>query len=149
MAQLVDSKQQELTPEDIIAIASINTDSTVDAGTAVQRVAAELQLEDTLFLREGNTLFIIHKSAPRVGWFRALNADTAPNFLDNSVIFIQACYDMGFDTMASTFNDPTLLGIFRYISNNPPNPEMGYEARRKRDGGFYVTVKCGPSRGAK
>lgn len=149
MAQLVDSKQQELTPEDIIAIASINTDSTVDSSTAVQRVAAELQLEDTLFLREGNTLFIIHKSAPRVGWFRALNADTAPNFLDNSVIFIQACYDMGFDTMASTFNDPTLLGIFRYISNNPPNPQMGYEVRRKRDGGFYVTVKCGPSRGAK
>lgn len=148
MAQLVDSTQQELTPEDIIGIASINTDSTVDAGTAVQRVAAELQMPDTLFIRQGNTLFIIHKSAPRVGWFRALNADTANNFLDNSVMFIQACYDMGFDTMASTFTDPTLLGIFRYISNNPPNPQMGYQAQRTRDGGFYVTVKCGPSRGA-
>ena len=148
MAQLVDSTQQELTPEDIIGIASINTDSFVDSSSAVQAVNAELQMPDTLFIRQGNTLFIIHKAAPRIGWFRALNADTANNFLDNSVVFIDACYKMGFDTMASTFTDPTLLGIFRYISNNPPNPEMGYQVQRTNKDGFYVTVKCGPSRGA-
>ena len=147
MVQMVDSTQQELTPEDIICIASINTDSTVDAGTAVQRIAAELQMPDTLFIRQGNTLFIIHKSAPRIGWFRALNADTANNFLDNSVMFTRACYDMGFDTIAMNFTDPTIFGILRYIANNPPNPQMGYQVQRTNGGSFYATIKLGPKRG--
>jgi hypothetical protein len=43
-------------------------------------------MPDTLFLREGNTLFIIHKAKPGVGWFRALNADTARNFLQNGAL---------------------------------------------------------------
>jgi hypothetical protein len=83
-----------------------------------------------------------------VGFFRALNADTARNFLENGREFIAACYKMGFDTMATEFSDPAVLGVFRYISQNPPNPEMGYQVERTEDGGFYVTVACGPDREA-
>jgi hypothetical protein len=61
--------------------------------------------------------------------------------------FIKACYKLGFDTMASTFRDPTILSVFRYISKNPPNPEMGYNVRKTADGGFMATVKTGPARG--
>jgi hypothetical protein len=100
-----------------------------------------------LFIRQGNTLFIIHKAAPGIGWFRALNADTAPNFLANSLEFIKACYKMGFDTMASTFDDPAIISVFRYISKNPPNPDMGYEIEAMDDGSFMGTIKTGPSRG--
>ena len=147
MVQMVDSQQQELSPEDIIAIAAMNTDASVDRDKAIAMINAELQMDDTLFIRQGNTLFIIHKAAPGVGWFRALNADVAPNFLANSIEFMKACYKMGFDTMASTFRDPTILGVFRYISKNPPNPEMGYTVRRTKDGGYLASVKTGPSRG--
>jgi hypothetical protein len=148
MVEMVDSQQEELSVEDIVAIAGMNTDSEYDTRTATAALTAELNMPNTLFLRQGNTLFVIHKAAPRVGYFRALNADTARNFLENGREFIAACYKMGFDTMASEFTDPTVLGVFRYISQNPPNPEMGYEVRREEDGGFYVTVKCGPKRGA-
>jgi hypothetical protein len=148
MAQMVDSQQQELSVEDIIGIAGMNTDSGVTQAQLINMINAELQMEDTLFLRQGNTLFIIHKAKPRVGYFRALNADTAPNFLQNGNEFIKACYKMGFDTMATEFTDPTILSVFRYISNNPPNPNMGYEVQKTSNGGFYVTVQCGPRRGA-
>lgn len=147
MVEMVDSQQEELSPEDIVAIAAMNTDANVDRAKAIAMINAELQIDDTLFIRQGNTLFIIHKAAPGVGWFRALNADTAPNFLANSMEFIKACYKLGFDTMASTFRDPTILSVFRYISKNPPNPEMGYNVRKTADGGFMATVKTGPARG--
>lgn len=147
MVEMVDSQQQELSPEDIVAIAALNTDAGIDRQQAIQMINAELQMEDTLFIRQGNTLFILHKAAPRVGWFRALNADTANNYLENSVEFIRACYKMGFDTVASTFEDPAIIAIFRYISKNPPNPDMGYEIQTMDDGSFMGTIKTGPSRG--
>lgn len=146
MAQMVDSQQEELSAEDIIGIAGMNTDAQVSFGNLMASVTAELNMPNTLFIRQGNTLFIIHKAAPRVGFFRALNADTASNFLQNSRTFIEACYKMGFDTMATSFTDPTVLSVFRYISQNPPNPEMGYQVEKTADGGFYVTVACGPRR---
>ena len=147
MAKMVDSREQELSAEDIVAIAAMNTDAGVDRGKAIAMINAELQIEDTLFIRQGNTLFILHKSAPRIGWFRALNADTAANFLQNGVEFIKAAYKMGFDTVASTFNDPAIIVVFRYISKNPPNPEMGYKLQEMANGSFMATVKTGPSRG--
>ena len=147
MAKMVDSQQEELSAEDIVAIAAMNTDAGVDRAKAIAMINAELQMDDTLFIRQGNTLFIIHKAAPRVGWFRALNADTAANYLKNSTEFIRACYKMGFDTVASTFDDPAIIAIFRYIARNPPNPETGYELEELDDGSFLATVKTGPSRG--
>ena len=148
MAQMVNSQEQELSVEDIIGIAGMNTGADVSYGDLMTAITAELQMPNTLFIRQGNTLFIIHKAAPRVGYFRALNADTANNFLKNSTIFIEACYKMGFDTMVTQFTDPSLLGIFRYISQNPPNEDMGYQVDKTDDGGFQVTVQCGPLRGA-
>jgi hypothetical protein len=100
MVKMVDSREQELSPEDIVAIAAMNTDAGVDRGQAIAMINEELKMDDTLFVRQGNTLFIIHKAEPGVGWFRALNADVAANYLENSVEFIRACYKMGFDTMA-------------------------------------------------
>lgn len=144
--QMVDSKEQELTPEDIIGIAGMNTGADVSYKDLITAVNAELQMPNTLFIRQGNTLFIIHKAASRVGYFRALNADTARNFLDNGMEFIKACYKMGFDTMVTQFDDPALLGVFRYISNNPPNEDMGYRVDETDGGGFQVTVQCGPLR---
>ena len=143
MVQMVDSQQEELSVEDIISIAGMNTDAGMEPERLMKIINAELQMPDTLFLREGNTLFIIHKAKPGVGWFRALNADTAPNFLQNGRTFMLACHKMGFDTMATNFTDPTLLGVFRYVSQNPPVEGMGYQVQKTNNGGFYVTVKTG------
>jgi hypothetical protein len=147
MAQMVDSQQQELSVEDIIGIAGMNTGAEVEPQRLVEMINAELQMPNTLFLREGNTLFIIHKAEPGVGYFRALNADTARNFLENGRTFMLACHKMGFDTMATKFDDPTILSVFRYVSQNPPVEGMGYNVRKTNDGGFYVTVNTGQRAG--
>ena len=147
MAALVDSSQQELSTEEILDIANWSSPDPVETPRYIAMINAELQMPNTLFIRQGNTLFIVHKAAPGVGFFRALNGDVSRNYLANSMDFIKACNKMGFETMATEFSDPSLLNIFRFIARNPPFDGMGYNVRETKDGSYYVTVKTGSSKG--
>lgn len=147
MVQMVDSQERELSVEDIVAIAAMNGDTAIMGGKAMEAINAELQMPNTLFLRQGNTLFIVHKAAPGIAWFRGINADTARNYVQNGKTFIDACYKLGFDTVATKFTDPTLLGLTRAIARNPPREGMGYNVRRTNNGQYFVTVKTGQKRG--
>jgi hypothetical protein len=82
------------------------------------------------------------------GTFRALNADTAANYLESSFQFVTDAYNAGYDGLITDFYDQSILNIFRAISKNPPNPEMGYSAAKLPDGGFRVTLQLGPLRKA-
>lgn len=126
-------------------IAAQETKTPYPASTVYAAMVKEMNLPGTSIFREGNTLFIIHNAEGRTGVFRALNADTARNYLENSYTFIQAAYKMGFDTLASEFEDPTIFNIFKAISRNPPQEGMGYRAEKTKKG-FRVTVKLGPKR---
>lgn len=142
---LTDSKKKELSIDALLMVAAQQTKSPHPAQAVYAAIVKEMNLEGTSTYREGNTLFIMHHAKGRVGIFRALNADTARNYLDNSYIFIKDAYDMGFDTLVSDFKDPTIMNIFKGISRNPPREGMGYSAERIKDG-FRVTVKLGPKR---
>ena len=126
-------------------IAAQETKSKYPASTVYATLVQEMNMEGTSVLRDGNTVFIIHHAKGRTGVFRALNADTARNYLENSYAFIQAAYKMGFDVLVSDFEDPTIFNIFKAISRNPPREEMGYRAERTTKG-YRVTVKLGPKR---
>jgi hypothetical protein len=108
-------------------------------------IVEEMNQYGTSTYRAGNTIFVMHHAKDRVGFFRALNADTARNYLENSYEFIQAAYKMGFDVLVSDFEDPTIMNIFKAISRNPPQEGMGYRAQKKGNG-FRVIVKLGPER---
>jgi hypothetical protein len=142
---LVDSKKKELSREAILMIAAQETKSPYPASTVYAAMVKEMNMPGTSILRDGNTVFIIHVGEGRTGIFRALNADTARNYLESSYAFIQAAYKMGFDTLVSEFEDPTIFNIFKAISRNPPQEGMGYRAERTKKG-FRVTVKLGPKR---
>ena len=142
---LVDSKKKMLSEEAILMIAAQETKSPHPASTVFAAMVKEMNLPGTSLVRDGNTIFVIHVGEGRVGFFRALNADTARNYLESSYAFIQGAYKMGFDTLVSEFEDPTIMNIFKAISRNPPQEGMGYKAERTKRG-FRVTVKLGPKR---
>jgi hypothetical protein len=142
---LVDSKKKELGVEAILMIAAQETKSPHPASTVFAAMVKEMNMPGTSVIRDGNTLFVVHVGDGRVGFFRALNADTARNYLESSYAFIQGAYKMGFDTLVSEFEDPTIMNIFKAISRNPPQEGMGYKAERTKRG-FRVTVKLGPKR---
>ena len=126
-------------------IAAQETKSPHPASALYAAMVKEMNMPGTSLVRDGNTLFVIHVGEGRTGVFRALNADTARNYLENSYAFIQGAYKMGFDVLVSEFEDPTIFNIFKAISRNPPQEGMGYRAERTSKG-FRVTVKLGPKR---
>ena len=142
---LVDSKNKKLGEQAIMMIAAQETKSPHPASAIYAAMVKEMNMPGVSVVREGNTLFIVHVAEGRVGFFRALNADTARNYLESSYAFIQGAYKMGFDTLVSDFEDPTIMNIFKAISRNPPQEGMGYRAERTKKG-FRVTVKLGPKR---
>jgi hypothetical protein len=142
---LVDSNKKKLGEQAILMIAAQETKSPHPASAIYAAMVKEMNMPGVSVVREGNTLFIVHVAEGRVGFFRALNADTARNYLESSYAFIQGAYKMGFDTLVSDFEDPTIMNIFKAISRNPPQEGMGYKAERTKRG-FRVTVKLGPKR---
>jgi len=142
---LTDSKKKELSVESILMIAAQQTKSPYSPQQVYAALVKEMNIEGTSTYRQGNTIFLMHHAKGRIGTFRALNADTARNYLDNSFTFIKDAYEMGFDILVSDFQDPTIMNLFKGISRNPPREGMGYRAERTKNG-FRVTVKLGPAR---
>ena len=145
--KMIDSSQQELTGEQIIEIAAENTNVDRPMEQVKQMLTIELKMPNIWKMRHGNTIFVVHKSKePGYGFFRALNADTAQNFVQNGRVFCDAAYKVGFDVVVTQFSDTSLLGIFKIISRNPVQEGMGYAAQKTKDGGMQVTLVLGPAR---
>lgn len=142
---LTDSKKKELSIDALLMVAAQQTKSPYPAEAVYASLVAEMNMKGTSTFRQGNTLFIMHHAKGRVGIFRALNADTGRNYLENAYMFAQAAYKMGFDTLSCTFKDPTAMNLFKGVFRNPPQEGMGYRAE-KTNNGFRVTVKLGPKR---
>jgi len=83
---------------------------------------------------------------PNDGTFRALNADTAQNFLASGFAFVVDAYKNGFDTLVTEFSDQSLINIFRTVSKNPPNPGMGYNVQMLDNGNYQVGLQLGINR---
>jgi hypothetical protein len=143
---LVDSKEKKLDVEPIIVMAAGETNASEPAANVWAAIVSELNQKGVTLFQEGNTLFIVHHLGPREGSFRALNADVARNYLENSYLFIQAAHRFGYDILHSEFENPTILNIFKAISRNPPMPGMGYTVQETKNG-YKVTLHLGHSRG--
>lgn len=143
---VVDSTQQMLTDRDIALIAAKESGINRSDDDVINLLSIEFSLPNTWKMRNGNTIFVVHKSKqPGYGFFRALNADTARNYLENSKIFISAAYDAGFDFLVTQFEDPSILNIFKAIGRAQPQ-DMGYAVQKTNTGGYQVTVQAGKPR---
>lgn len=151
MAQLVDSNQQKLSMEEIIKIAAQNTKEDYTPEQVMGAIYKELTMGGSLVLQLGNTLFLVHRAPqdPTTAMMRALNADTAQNYLINSEKFAQIAYKQyKIDTIVSEYTDPTLNNIFAYVGRNKPE-NMGYQIDQLSDGKtFRAIAKLGPELGA-
>jgi len=140
---VVDSKQKVLELEDIIKTSLAETKSDYSLPVAYVSVIKELTLPGAFSVRMGNTIFIVHPQKGKVGYvfFRALNADTAKNYIEHSKKFTNQMRDKGYKMMVTQFSDPTILNIFKAIARDKPEG-MGYAVQKSKDGKMYqVTVQ--------
>jgi hypothetical protein len=148
MAEMVDSNQQELPTDQIVKIASENTRSPYEFKQVYLTFVSELGMEGAVIYRFGNTIFIIHRSEsnPEYGMFRALNADTAQNFVENGKKFVDQAVSDGFKGLKTQFSDPSVLNVFKIIGREEQelqNPQMGYTVAKTKDNQIQVTLVLG------
>ena len=139
MTQMVDSKQEELGTDMIVKIAAENSRSPYPFKQVFLFFTAELGMPNARLYKFGNTVFVIHPSEerPEFGIFRALNADIAQNFIQNGKMFVDKAIEDGFTGLQTTFSDPSILNIFKYIGREEQelqNPNMGYTVQKSTDG---------------
>ena len=145
MSQMVDSQQQELGTDLIVKIAAENTRSQYPFEKVFMFFVAEFGMPNARLYKFGNTVFVVHPSEekPSFGVFRALNADVAQNYLDNSKQFIDQAIEDGFTGLQTTFSDPSILNIFQMIAREEQqaqNPSMGYRVLKNADGMIRVNL---------
>lgn len=145
---VVDSRQQMLELGELIKVAAENTKSEYPIEFVYAAFVKEVQMPNSKFYRYGNTVYVVHaaEDSPSDGTFRALNADTAPNFMASGFAFVVDAYKNGFDTLVTEFSDQSLLNIFRNVAKNPPNPGMGYDVQMLDNGNYRVGLQLGTNR---
>jgi hypothetical protein len=148
---LVDSKQKKLSPEEIVKIAAKETGGKYTADQIKASLSAEANQMKALMFREGNTIFVVHQTPahPDIAVFRAINADTIPRYMANSVMFTKAMGLAGFHVMITQFDNASLLNIFKFVKRQAPFKGMGYQVGRAKNGEYVVTVNLGDTKAKK
>jgi len=146
VTSFVDSKKKELSQEEIIKIAVKETGSKHTVEQVKASLSAEAYELGAVMIRQGNTIFVVHqdKSNPTAALFRALNADTIPNYINNCFEFVKAVGMTGFQYLVVEFDDKSLLAIFERVYRKKPFEKMGYAVQQSSKTGRYrVTINLG------
>ena len=140
---MVDSKEKKLDFAQIAAIAMKNTHSNVPNRMAMPAILTEVTQPNTDVKQMGNTVFILHKGKNGQGFFKALNADKARNFVENSKQYVVYAKKMGMNMLVTEFDDPAISTLFHAISKKPPMPGMGFKEYKLKSGGRRIVLNLG------
>jgi hypothetical protein len=144
MIKMADSRKVQLNPAQIIAVALENTDSKYPANVAMPAILTELSQPNSDVKQIGNTLFSLLKGDAGQAFFKAFNADTAPNFVRNSKEYVvYAKNDLGMNLLVTEFDDPAISTLFHVIAKNPPMEGMGFKEYKTSNGGFRIVLNLG------
>ena len=140
---MVDSKEKKLDFAQIAAIAMKNTHSNVPDRLAMPAILTEVTQPNTDVKQMGNTVFILHKGKNGQGFFKALNADKARNFVENSKQYVVYAKKIGMNMLVTEFDDPAISTLFHAISKKPPMPGMGFKEYKLKSGGRRIVLNLG------
>lgn len=144
MSKMVNSKDRVLNSAEIIMIALENTKSKYPPKVAYPAIVAEMSQPNTDIKQLGNTMFILHKADENQAFFKALNADVAPNFLDSSRKYVvYAKKELGLKILVTQFEDPAISTLFHMIAKNPPMPNMGFKEYKLDTGINRIVLNLG------
>ena len=141
-ATTVDSKKEQLSIPEIITQAVYNTPvEGVPPYAAILSIVKEGTLPDTEVKQYGNTVFITHFSKDRdlaVG--RALNIDTANNFIYNGEEYFRDLVEGGTRKFVAQFNQVSFARAFMMFKKKPITTDMRMFMYKTSDGGVQVRI---------
>jgi hypothetical protein len=144
MSKMIDSNKQKLDFAQIAMIALKNTRSQYPIKAAMPAILTEVTQPNTDVKQMGNTVFILHEGEDGQAFFKALNADTPRNFLQNSRKYVvYAKNDLGLDVLVTEFEDKAISTLFHAIAKSPPMPGMGFKEYKTDNGGYRIVLNLG------
>lgn len=141
----VDSKKKDLDVSHIILVwLRNNPDQPHPAPVMLTGILQELSEPNVKTKKFGNTLFEVIMGDGDQAFFKAFNADTGENFVDNSKLFtVWARKVLNLRTLVTEFEDEALEKLFKVISMNPPMPGMGYQVMKTTTGKTRIVLNLG------
>lgn len=147
---ITNSKKEQLGMPEVIAHALANEARAhrlpegVDFQTAILAVTKELTMESAEHKQIGNTVFISHYSDDhKEVYMRALNVDTARNYLENAIAYTKYLASAGVERMVSDFKGEAVLHIFNTIAEDYKDAGWGMKVIHNAKDGYraYVVMK--------
>ena len=145
MQKQVDSKKKILNVQEIVqhTLDYQQFSNPYAKNTAVSYLAilTEMSQPNTDVKQFGNTIFITHIKEDNA-FFKAFNADTPENFVDNSIDYGDyAAEELGLRTLVTTYKGEIFRNIVRLTSKKRRNQNSSYQIRKSKNGDDVVIIR--------
>lgn len=139
----VDSTKELLAPPQIMLQFAHQYANEYPVAAVLAGLVEELNMDDAEAIQFGNTVYITHHSEDKgVVFMRALNVDTAANFVDNTENYVVYAYGAGIKTIVTAFDDPTITSVIKTVKRrvDKNNPNLDADLKFEQDGGQTVAT---------
>jgi len=143
---IVDSKEQMLELNQLIQDGyENNPDPQLPLELQYPRFVQERTIPNSLFLRYGNTIFIMHGHEKKAGLasMRIINADTDENFVQSLYQCLKDAYLDGFYFLVVRNPDEMFLSALEMVEQQPPHPGTNHRMDEDSDGMSVVGIMIG------
>lgn len=147
MPEVVDSKQNPLpAPEVIMRFAQDLNDTGYPLQNVLAAIAEELNIPNTDQVQIGNTVFIGHIGKgehDNVMEGRALNIDTARNFVRNGLIYLAYLQNKGIRYYRTDFNAQEYIAAFQYWNRQTESVDTEIDVVQLENGTYRAFIYIG------
>jgi hypothetical protein len=133
----IDSTKELLTPPHIMLQFAHQYSNEYPVNAVVAALVEEMNMKDAETIQFGNTVYINHYDEDDKSsvFMRAMNVDTAANFVDNTENYVVYAFGRGVKTILTVYEDPVITSVIKAVESrvNKNNPELDAEITYEDD----------------
>lgn len=143
-AEPIDSTKRLLQGPEIIFeyLQKHDTESDHPPEAKLAAISAEITMDDADVIQFGNTAYISHYGDDNVVFMRALNVDTARNFIDNTENYVAYAFGRGVKKIATQYTDTAITTLIKRVKQNldKHNPNLKASLEFEEGDGEYMAL---------
>ena len=119
-AEPIDSTKRLLRGPEIIFeyLQKHDTERQYSVEQKLAALSAEITMDDADVIQFGNTAYISHYGEDNVVLMKALNVDTAKNFIDNTENYVAYAFGRGVKSIVTLYSDDVITTLIKRVKQN-------------------------------
>lgn len=119
-AEPIDSTKRLLKGPEIIFeyLQKHDTERQYSVEQKLAALSAEITMDDADVIQFGNTAYISHYGEDNVVLMKALNVDTAKNFIDNTENYVAYAFGRGVKSIVTLYSDDVITTLIKRVKQN-------------------------------